>query len=274
MYDSHPEMMDNWGGNWLQTYFELAPNTNVAALEKKFPAYLKKYMSRNDNWKSYELFLVPFKKVHAYTTDIGLDYLNYQKFDNNYTNIFFIIALVVLLIACINFMNLSTARSAERAREVGVRKSVGAHRWQLSLQFISESIILSLISLVLAVLLVALFLPYVNNLSQRNLHFNLFTNLGLFLSLIFGTIIIGFFAGLYPAAYLSSFKPVKVLKGSVQTGKNKSSLRNILVVVQFASAIFLMVATVFAVRQLNFMQKKDPGYSRYQFVTIPLENLT
>jgi putative ABC transport system permease protein len=274
MYDSHPEMMDNWGGNWLQTYFELAPNTNVAALEKKFPAYLKKYMSRNDNWKSYELFLVPFKKVHAYTTDIGLDYLNYQKFDNNYTNIFFIIALVVLLIACINFMNLSTARSAERAREVGVRKSVGAHRWQLSLQFLSESIILSLISLVLAVLLVALFLPYVNNLSQRNLHFNLFTNLWLFLSLIFGTIIIGFFAGLYPAAYLSSFKPVKVLKGSVQTGKNKSSLRNILVVVQFASAIFLMVATVFAVRQLNFMQKKDPGYSRDQVVTIPLDNLT
>src|SRR5580765_544198 len=88
--------------------------------------------------------------VHAGSTDIGLDYLNYQKFDKNYTNIFFAIALVVLLIACINFMNLSTARSAERAREVGIRKSVGAHRWQLSAQFISESVILSLVALILS----------------------------------------------------------------------------------------------------------------------------
>lgn len=136
-----PWMFTNWGGNWLDTYFELAPNTDIAALEKKFPAYLKKYMTEGDNWKNYELFLLPLKDVHAGATDIGLDYLNYQKFDKNYTNIFFAIALVVLLIACINFMNLSTARSAERAREVGIRKSVGAHRWQLSAQFISESVI-------------------------------------------------------------------------------------------------------------------------------------
>src|ERR1051326_648659 len=128
-----PGWMNNWGGNWLDTYFELAPHTNVAALEKKFPAYLKKHMARNDNWKNYELFLLPLKKIHAEASDIGLDYLNYQKFDKNYTNIFFAIALIVLLIACINFMNLSTARSADRAREVGIRKSVGAHRWQLSL---------------------------------------------------------------------------------------------------------------------------------------------
>src|SRR5690348_16675008 len=107
IYSRNPNLMNNWGGNWLDTYFELAPNANTVSMEKRFPAYLKKYMAANDNWKNYELFLVPFKKVHAYTTDIGLDYLNYQKFDNSYTNIFFIIALVVLLIACINFMNLS-----------------------------------------------------------------------------------------------------------------------------------------------------------------------
>jgi putative ABC transport system permease protein len=217
---------------------------------------------------------VPFKKVHAYTTDIGLDYLNYQKFDNKYTNIFFIIALVVLLIACINFMNLSTARSAERAREVGVRKSIGAYRWQIGLQFISESVILTLIALAIAVALVALCLPYVNHLSQRNLQFPLFSNIALFLSLFLGAVMIGILAGLYPAAYLSSFQPVKVLKGSIQTGKNKSALRNILVVTQFASAIFLMIATVFAVKQLSFMQKKDPGYNREQVVTIPLDGIT
>src|SRR5438270_5168775 len=114
---------------------ELEPVTNIPELEKKFPAYLKKYMSQNDGWKQYELFLLPLKDVHAGASDIGLDYLNSQKFDKNYTNIFFVIALIVLLIACINFMNLSTARSSERAREVGIRKSVGAHRWQLSMQF-------------------------------------------------------------------------------------------------------------------------------------------
>src|SRR6266542_6717721 len=151
-----PWMFTNWGGNWLDTYFELASNRNVAALEKKFPAYLKKYMSLDNGWKQYELFLLPLKDVHANASDIGLDYLNHQKFDKNYTNIFFVIALIVLLIACINFMNLSTARSSERAREVGIRKSVGAHRWQLSMQFISESVILSLIALVLALILVKL----------------------------------------------------------------------------------------------------------------------
>jgi putative ABC transport system permease protein len=268
-----PWMFDNWGGNWLDTYFELAPNTNVAALEKKFPAYLKKYM-KNENWKNYELFLLPLKDVHASATDIGLDYLNYQKFDKNYTNIFFVIALVILLIACINFMNLSTARSAERAREVGIRKSVGAYRWQLSTQFISESVILSFCALILALILVVIFLPFVNELSQRQLKFPLFNNPGLFITVVFGTIIIGVLSGLYPAGYLSSFQPVKVLKGSIQTGKNKGALRNILVVVQFSSAIFLMIATIFAVKQLNYMQSRNPGFNRDQVVTIPLDEIT
>ena len=269
-----PWMFDNWGGNWLDTYFELAPNTNVAALEKKFPGYLKKYLAEEDRWKFYELFLLPLTDVHANATDIGLDYLNYQKFDKNYTNIFFGIAIVVLLIACINFMNLSTARSAERAREVGIRKSVGAYRWQLSTQFISESVILALIALLLAIGLVELALPWVNQLSQRELTFPLLTSAPLFISVVGGTILIGILSGLYPAGYLSSFQPVKVLKGSIQTGKNKGALRNVLVVAQFSSAIFLMIATIFAVKQLNFMQNRDPGFNRDQVVTIPLDGVT
>ncbi|MFT4154452.1 ABC transporter permease [Parafilimonas sp.] len=273
-YSRNPNMMNNWGGNWLDTYLQLAPNTNVASLEKKFPAYLKKYMAQNDNWKNYELFLLPLKDVHAKAGDIGLDYLNYQKFDNSYTNTFFIIALIVLLIACINFMNLSTARSAERAREVGIRKSVGAFRWQLSLQFISESVILSFIAMVLAIGLVELCLPFINNLSQRNLQLPLFNNPLLLLTIAGGTLAIGILSGLYPAAYLSAFQPVKVLKGSVQTGRNKSFLRNTLVVIQFASAIFLMIITVFAVRQLKYMQQRDPGFSKDQVVTIPLDNFS
>ena len=98
---ARPDWMNNWGGNWLNTYLELAPGTDIAALENKFPAFLKNHMS-NDNWKNYELFLLPLKDVHAGATDIGLDKFNYQQFDKNYTNIFFIIALVVLLIACVN----------------------------------------------------------------------------------------------------------------------------------------------------------------------------
>ena len=273
-----PWMFTNWGGNWLDTYFEIAPGTKTASLEKKFPAYLKKYMTAadktNDGWKFYELFLLPLKEVHAGATDIGLDYLNYQKFDKKYTNIFFAVGIIILLIACINFMNLSTARSAERAKEVGIRKTIGASRWQLSAQFIGESVILSLIAMFLAVLMVKLFLPYVNNLSLRHLELPFFSSGKVFATIVSGTILVGILAGLYPAAYLSSFVPVKVLKGSSNSGYNKSLLRNVLVVGQFASAVFLMIATIFALRQLNFMQSHDAGFNRDQVVTIPLDGIT
>lgn len=268
-----PEMMDWWGGNWMDTYFELAPGTNVAEMTKKFPAYLKKHL-RDEGWKYYELFLLPLKDIHANATDIGLDYINYQKFDKNYTNIFSVIALIVLVIACVNFMNLSTARSAERAKEVGIRKSIGALRMQLSLQFIGETVLLAFIALVIALALVELALPFVNNLSQRQLHLPIsFSNPALYY-IIVGTALIGILSGLYPAAYLSSFQPVKVLKGAIQVGKNKGGLRNVLVVTQFASAIFLMIATIFVVRQLNYMQSKDPGFNRDQVVTVSMDGVT
>ncbi|HWB26135.1 MAG TPA: ABC transporter permease [Chitinophagaceae bacterium] len=270
---ARPEMMDWWGGNWMDTYFELAPNTNIAEMTKKFPGYLKKHL-HGDGYKYYELFLLPLKEIHAGASDIGLDYINYQKFDKNYTNIFSAIALIVLVIACVNFMNLSTARSAERAREVGIRKSIGALRLQLSLQFIGETVLLAFIALVFAIALVEAALPYVNNLSQRSLHLPLSFANGTLMYIIGGTLLVGILSGLYPAAYLSSFQPVKVLKGSIQTGKNKGMLRNFLVVSQFASAIFLMIATIFVVRQLNYMQDKDPGFVRDQVVTVPLDNIT
>ncbi len=269
----NPNMMNNWGGNWLNTYLELAPNTNTVAMEQKFPDYLKRHMS-DDNWKKYELFLLPLKKVHGGANDIGLDSFNYQQFDESYTNLFFIIALIVLLIACINFMNLSTARSAERAREVGVRKSIGAFRWQLALQFIGESVVLTLIAMLIAVILVIIFLPAVNHLSQRELTFSLFTEWKLFLSTVLGAVVLGVITGVYPAIYLSSFRPIKVLKGSVQTGKNKSMLRNVLVVGQFACAIFLMIATTFALKQLYYLKNRPTGFDREQVVNVRLQNGT
>ncbi len=266
-------LMQNWGGNWVITYLELDKQANIAALEKKFPDYLKRHMGE-ENWKFYTLFLQQLSDVHSGSVDITHDYLNYQKFDSSYTYIFSVIALIVLVIACINFMNLSTARSSGRAREVGVRKSIGAQRLQLSFQFIMESVVLALIALVFAVLLVQLLLPYVSNLSQRDISFPLFREAWLPLVIIAGTVVVGAISGLYPAAYLSSFQPVKVLKGSPQTGKNRSVFRNVLVVGQFTAAIFLMIATVFALRQLRFMQDKDPGFTREQVMIIPLNGRT
>ena len=264
-----PWMFNAWGGNWLDTYFVLAPGTNINAFEKKMPAFLKRHL-QGDGWKYYELFYLPLKDIHASAADIGLDYLNYQKFDKKLTNLFLIIAIIVLVIACINFINLSTARSAERAKEVGIRKSIGAYRFQLAIQFLGETVMLALIALVFAVALVEIALPYINNLSQRDISLPIFSNLGLVILIITCTAIVGLISGIYPAAYLSAFNPVTVLKGSVQTGKNKGGLRNILVVGQFTSAIFLMIATVLVVRQLRFMQQKDPGYIRDQVVTVPI----
>ena len=263
-----------WGGNWLDTYFELAPHTNVAALEKKFPGYLKEHMPDGDGYKYYELFFLPLKDVHAGAADIGLDYVNFKKFDKNYTNIFSIIALIVLVIACINFMNLSTARSAERAKEVGIRKSIGALRSQLSLQFLSETILLALLALVIALLLLLAAVPYVEKLSDRDLLIVLKQQPWIPFAVLIGTILVGFLSGLYPAAYLSSFQPVKVLKGLPQLGGNKGLLRNVLVVVQFTSAIFLIITTIFVFRQLSFMEHKDPGFDRDQVLNISLDRVT
>jgi len=268
-----PENMNNWGGNWLVTYLELQQGASIASLEKKFPAYLKKYMAEGDSWKFYQLFLQPLTEVHNGSTNITHDYVNYQKFDKTYTYIFSVIAFAILLIACINFMNLSTARSAERAREVGIRKTIGAKRFQLAGQFLGESILVSLLALFISVAIAKLSLPAINNLSQRQLELPL-TNFSFVLLLVGCTILVGLIAGLYPAGYLSSFKPIRVLKGSLQTGKSKGSLRNILVVGQFTGAILLIIGTVFAMRQLRYMQTASTGFNREQVMIIQLNRNT
>ena len=269
----NPDMSKNWGGNWLDTFFELVPGTNTATMEKKFPAYLVEHLGKNGP-KFMKLFVLPLKDIHANAADIGLDYINYQKFDKKSTNLFAIIALIVLVIACVNFINLSTARSAERAKEVGIRKSIGAYRFQLAIQFLGETVIIALLALLFAVVMVELSLPYINGLSERQISFNLFGNLGLLSAVVGGAALIGVISGIYPAIYLSSFQASRVLKGSIQVGKNKGALRNVLVVTQFASAIFLMIATVFVLRQLSYMQRQDPGYNRDQIVNIPLDGVT
>ncbi|RRA99969.1 ABC transporter permease [Larkinella rosea] len=267
------DAMNNWGGNWLVTYLELAKDTDVEALEKKFPVFLKSHMN-GEGWKFYVLFLQPLSEVHNNSVDITHDYINFHKFDKNYTYVFSVIAIIVLLIACINFMNLSTAKSSGRAKEVGIRKSVGAERPQLAAQFIGESILLSFIALAFAVLLVQLFLPFVIQLSQRELTLSLLSSPGLLLLLTGFAVLIGLISGIYPAFFLSAYQPTKVLKGNLEIGRNKGSFRNMLVIGQFTGAVFLIIATAFVVKQLRFMQDQDPGFIRDQVMVIPLNSLT
>ena len=148
-------------------------------------------------------------------------------------------------------MNLSTARSSERAKEVGIRKSIGAQRFQLGLQFLGETVLLSLIALMLATVFVFLVLPYIENLSQRNLKPIFLQHPGIIISIVIGSIVVGIISGIYPAIYLSSFQPSKVLKGGAVAVNKKVNFRNILVVGQFVSAIFLIIATIFVFRQLK-----------------------
>ncbi len=270
---ARPEWINNWGSNWLRTYLELAPGADMAALERKFLDYLKKYLAEDDHWKMYQLFLLPLKDVHAESADIGLDELNYRKFDSSITNVFFLIAMLVLLIACVNFVNLSTARASERAKEVGIRKSIGAGRPQLSLQFMGESVMLSLFAMVLAVIMVKIALPFLGRFAERELSFPVFTNWKVALTLLSGTVLLGIISGLYPAVYLSSFSPTRVLKNAIHTGKNKQLMRDSLVVGQFACAIFLMLATGLATKQLFFMKDKDPGFEREQVVNISINRV-
>lgn len=259
--------MDKWGVNGMTTYIELNPNTNVEALEKKFPAYLQKYMNK-DASHSYKMLLQPLSEIHGESADISYDFSNFKKFNSDYTNVFSMIALIVLVIGCINFINLSAARSIGRAKEVGVRKSIGAHRSQLAIQFIGESILLSLIAMIFAVSLVKTVLPYVNRLSGHELQFSIINDPFLSLIIIAGAIFVGIISGIYPALYLSSFNAVKVLKGS-PSGNSKSLTRSTLVVGQFVCAAFLITATIFVVRQLHFMQNRDTGFNRDKVVMLP-----
>ncbi|HTR30288.1 MAG TPA: ABC transporter permease [Puia sp.] len=268
-----PDWINRWGTSWVFTYLELAPNADRATLEKQFPAYGQAHHLSGPEIHN-DLFLLPLKDIHAGAADFKDDDINFRKFDDRYTNIFMGIGLLVLLIACINFMNLATAQSAERGKEVGIRKTIGALRSQLGFQFLVESTLLAVIALVVAFGLVRLILPAMDQLTGRKLSPLLSVHPGLLAVLFAGTILIGIFSGLYPAFYLSSFRPVTVLKGGGGTGKEKGGFRSILVVAQFTSAVFLVIATILMFRQLHYMEQQDPGFDRDQMVTIDLHGIT
>lgn len=252
---------DQWGNYGPSAYILLKPGTNAAALEKKFPAFLKK-MNGSDMEKSKmypTLFLEPLRDVYLRSTRDGA-----QTGNINNVYIFSIVGIFILLIACINFINLTTARSTERAKEVGIRKVMGAVRGQLARQFIGESVILCLIAWVLVVLFAALLIHPFNQLAGKIISPGIFSQPGNLLLLLGIAILIGIAAGTYPALVLSSFQPVSVLKGRFATGIKGAFLRKALVVIQFTIATGLIIGTLVVYNQLNFMRNHDLGFSKDQ----------
>lgn len=210
--------------------------------------------------------LQPLTKIHLLPELLG-DMPGHGN--AQYVRIFFIVAILILVVACINFMNLATARSARRAKEIGLRKVTGAVRGQLIVQFLSESVFISFLSLLLALALVSLILPVFNELANRKLSIDL-SNVRLWLSLVGIAVLTGLIAGSYPALYLSGFNPVKVLKGNVKTMGGNLLFRHSLVVVQFMVSIVLLVGTVVIYRQLKFIRERNPGFEKANLVYVSL----
>ncbi len=261
-----------WTSHNFLTYLLLKPNTDVKAFEKKLPAFMELHHGQQmKELQMYEtLFLEPLRDVYLKSTH-SLVFIPATMFITGNINnvyIFSIIGIFILLIACINFINLTTARSAERAKEVGIRKVVGAARFQLTKQFISESILICLVAFILSVLLSALALPLFNQLAGKTISTGIFNN-PLHVSGLFSlSILIGIIAGFYPSLILSSFKPVSVLKGRFSTSTNGLMLRKGLVVFQFVISIALIAGTIIVYTQLNYMRNKDLGFSKEQELII------
>jgi len=266
--ESDSAWMSHWGNNWLVTYLALQPKTDVAALESKFPDYLTKYLGE-DASDGYQLYLQPLRNIHLGSSDITHDYRNYQKFNGRYVSMFSFLALFVLLIAGINFMNLSTARSSKRAREIGVRKTIGATRGALARGFLAESILYTFTALVVALVITALVIPYLNEFSQRDLSLFTLLTVPYTISILLVCLLVGLLAGLYPSLFMSRFDPVKALKGNLFFKHRNISLQNVLVVTQFSLAIALVIGTMLVTRQLYYMLNQDPGFSREQVILIP-----
>lgn len=260
----------NWGNNSFFTYIRLPKNYDPQKLEAQFPAFLDRQMPRNGGgaFKPSQGTALALQKL----TDIHLrshtDYEAEENGDIKRIYIFSAIALFILLIACINYMNLSTARSTLRAREIGIRKVAGAEKKEIIAQFLSESVLISWISMILAVGLTIAAVPWLNKISGLQLSVATLLQGQILLPVLLMPFMVGILSGLYPALFLSSFQPVKVLKGVIKTGGN-ISFRKVLVTLQFAVSIILIICTAVVFNQMRYMQNKSLGFNKEQVVTFP-----
>jgi putative ABC transport system permease protein len=254
-----------WTNHGYYTYVLLKPHTDAKALEAKFPAFMEFHHGADAKKLQMQdyLSLEHLRDVYLKSKRDG-----FEKGSINNVRIFSVIAVFILFIACINFINLTTARSAERAKEVGIRKVVGAARFQLARQFIVESIIICLIAFLLSLLLCSLLLPLFNLFAGKQISTGILNHPLNIISLFFLSVAIGIIAGFYPSLVLSSFKPVTVLKGRFATGNSGLILRKSLVVFQFTISIILIVGTIVVYTQLNYMRNQDLGFNKEQTIVI------
>ncbi len=251
------------GNNFCYSFVKLRPGANAVALEKKFPAFLNKYagdqMRQMGMKKSLEL--QPLLSVH---TTSGTEFDMIKPVSSTFLNIMILIAVLIQVIACINFMNLSTARASKRAKEVGVRKVIGAGRYTLIRQFLSESLFLSLIGILIALPLLILAMPFLNQITQADIHLTLFRDWRLWIFLLFLVLVTGFVAGSYPAFYLSAFQAIKVIKGNFSNQISAAGIRRSLVIFQFVLSIVLIASIIIIYSQLSYIKNKDLGFDKKQ----------
>ena len=267
------QLTDYVNNNLFYSYLLVKPGTNVARLEAKFEGFVKKYMGEDlkKSGRDRSQFLVPLKDIHLKANTDG----NVTDGGSlRYLYILMSIALVTLLIACVNFMNLSTARSSKRAVEIGVRKVLGAEKQSLVRQFLWEAILLSLISFVISIVLTILLQPLFEKVSGKVFTFSPTQYAWIGAGFLGITLLTGLIAGIYPAFYLSAFKPVKVLKGKFSNSLGAVSLRKVLVVFQFVISVALIVASLTISNQMNFLRNKDLGFQKDQQIVIPLRSST
>ncbi len=274
-----PIRQQTWSNVGCYTYLVLNKGTDPKKLEAKFPQLVAKYVvpeiqhdmgvsiaEAQKSVNTFRFFLQPLTDIHL---NSNTKYELEANGDIRYVYIFGALALFILLLACVNFTNLSTASSANRSREVGIRKVMGSVKKQLILQFLTESVLLTFFAVLISYLLVFLLLPYFNQLSGKNIPFVFFLGMPAIASVLILSILVGILAGIYPAFFLSSFNTIKVLKGSATVqGSRKSILRSGLVVFQFFVSTALIIATIIVYRQLHFMQEKNPGYDKEQVMYV------
>jgi len=276
---TNPRSKDpTWLSNSFSTYLLLKPNSSYETVDAKFPELMIKYVGPEvQQYMGISLadFTAQGNKYRFYLqnlTDIHLDPSISQEFkpatDPKYLKIFGGIAILIVLIASINFMNLSTAQSSRRAKEVGIKKVGGSTRGMLIFQFLSESFILSFVALIFAVVLIEVTLPYFNHLLGADLSLKLISNWYTIPALLLFSLLVGLLAGSYPSMFLSSFNPYEVLKGSVKNSILNGRLRRVLVVFQFAVSILLIIGTMVMYRQISYMLNKDVGFNKEQLVVI------
>ncbi len=258
---------NNWGGFNLYTYTLLKPNTDAAAFEKKLLPMYDKYMARI--FSKYKIKIhygvQPILSIHLHSDLAGEPE---ELGSISYIYIFASVALFMLLIACINYMNLTTARSARRAKEIGIRKVTGVTKPQLVAQFLIESTLTALFALVLSIGFIALLLPMFNSLSGKFISFGSLLQPDTFLILLSIILFVGLVGGSYPAFYLSKFNPIHVLKGSLSKGSSNTLLRRVLVVIQFSISMIMIICTWVVYNQLKYIRNKDVGFSKGQVLSL------